>query len=174
MTSDLKLLFSLKVQLEREVANGDWPNAQQGTDAIVYNLSGVDVTVWDGALIAKVAVAPATTVTLDLRAFTSLLFEATGLATVMLMAFRCDADDDANPDCDVIVSPGAADGFQGPWVTGDETAGIHLLDGELLVWGSKADEADGYATTAGEKNLDFENVGTDAGTVTVIILGGAL
>lgn len=170
MISDLKLLWSLKLSLSRQVASGDWPDAEQGVDALQFNLNGVDITKWSGAYVAKVAVAAGATVTVDLRNFTSLLFEtAQSLPKVFLMAARADAAAPASPDCEIQINPGGTNGFKGPFVG---TTGLTLTDGELFAWSCKPTDITGIATDNTHKTIDLHNVGANDGVLTIFVVGG--
>lgn len=173
MISDLQLLLALRVSLTRVVTSGDWPAATQGEDAITHSLLGVDLTVWNDAYIAKIPVATGATVTVDLRNFTSLLFEAAvALDTVFGLAAQCNASTPVGsgiPDSTIVIRPGATNGadlfFEG-------ATGVGLRDGDTLMHIADPTDAVGWLLDATHKTLDLENVGTHDGVLTLIVIGG--
>lgn len=171
MTSSLRLLVSLSVALKRATLAG-WPDATQGSDGVSFNLNGVNLAVWNGAFAQNVEVAAGATVTVDLRNFTSLLFETGALlARGFLVVAVVNADDPTHPNCVIQVNPGAANGWKGPFVGAN---GLALANGQLFVWSCAAAEAAGIVTDATHKTLDLTNVGADNGTLTLIVVGGTV
>jgi hypothetical protein len=168
LISDLSLLASLRVSLSREVASGDWPDATQGEDSITHSLAAVDVEVWNDAFIAKVLVAAGATVTIDLRSFTSLLFEASALDKVFAVVLKTVAD--AGEDAVIVVRPGATDGAQLFFEGAD---GIAVPNGYLELHVAPAAETAGWTLDATHKTIDLENVGADPGEAVIIIIGGS-
>lgn len=169
MTSDLQLLLQLKVSLERLVTG--WPNAEQGENTFGADLIGVDLTKWDQAYIAKIALAGGASVTVDLRNFTTLLSEAgVAFARVFGMFVKPTLDDPALTNASLTIKPGAANGLQ--WFFTNIAEGVTIKPGDTLIKVSAPTDVTGFTVDATHKTLTFSNPGTHALTATVIILGG--
>ncbi len=166
MTSDVQLMLSLKVSLSRDITG--WPAARQGEDAVVLTLAGVDLTVWNDAYAAKLAIAAAASVTVDLRSWTDLLWEAgKSFDEVFGIALKCEGD---GPAAVLEVSPGAANPLQWFFRAADE--GIRLLPDEVMILTKPATATAGFVVDATHRNLLFANSGADDLVATVIVLGG--
>lgn len=169
MTSNIQLQLALKVALVRE--NTGWPNATQGTNTLAANLKGVDLDVWDNAYVANVPVAGGATVTIDLRNFTTLIFEpAVAFDRVFGIAVVTELADPAETAASLVIGPGASNGLV--WFFGSAGDTITLQAGDVFLKMAPATDVTGFTVDGTHKTLDLTNPGTDDLVATVIILGG--
>lgn len=69
---------------EREIT--DFESAFQGPEYRSFNLADIDVATWDEAYLAELSLATTAATTIDLYSFTDLLYQTTGLTSVLAMA----------------------------------------------------------------------------------------
>lgn len=169
MTSDVQLMMSMKITLNREVSG--WPNAVQGEDSVLLTQAGVDIETWNDAYIAKLTIAGGADVTVDLQNWTDLLFEAgKAFDEVFAIALVVEPSVEADDDIMLEVSPGAVDPLQ--WFFRADDEGIRLADGETMMLSKRPTAAVGFPVDAANKTLLFANSGTDSLVATVIVVGG--
>lgn len=166
--SALELSAVLKFSLTKVVA--DWPDIEQGENQIAFALppDTVDITKWSQAFAAVYALDPTDTATIDLRSFTNLADEAVVLTKVLAIAVQVVATVSTAAGGALTLLPGASNPFSGFLTSATEGLLLPAETGAVLT--GAADFA-GHTVDGTHKEIDLENTGTDAITVTVIIIG---
>lgn len=151
------------------VPGSDWANLTQGNNQITFG-GTIDPTVWNQAYAAVLPIAGGANTTIDLKNFTNLAGETVALTKVLAAVVKNVPTVAASANCPLKITPGTSNGLV--WFAGS-TDGLVLKASESFeLCGNSA--GTGVTVDTTHKTIRFANTGTDAATVTVVILGSTL
>jgi hypothetical protein len=168
--SSIQFLLSLRLALSRAAPSPGWVDITQGDDVIQFGLRNLDLSVWDDAYIATLLIEGGTDETVDLKNFTSMVYETVNFTKVHGIVVMTELVDPALTDAEVIVRPGAANGVT--WMfLGGTSGGVSVPPGGIFAHFCPEDDTTGYPLDATRKTVEFDNPGADDINAYVAVVG---